>query len=52
LIIPFWQNIVDIKDRYIMLEKLPALDWEYLEAVSAGLDEWASEDDEEAYSDL
>jgi len=36
----------------MVLEKLPTLDWEYLEAVSAGLDEWASEEDEEAYGEL
>jgi hypothetical protein len=35
-----------------MLEESPALDWEYLEAVSAVLDEWASEEDEEAYGEL
>ncbi len=35
-----------------MLKELPAMDWEYLEALSAWLDEWASQEDEEAYSEL
>ncbi len=42
----------DIKDGQVMLKKLPTLDWEYLEAVSAGLSEWTSQEDEDAYGDL
>jgi hypothetical protein len=36
----------------VMLKELPEMDWEYVEAVSAGLSEWASQEDEDAYGDL
>lgn len=42
----------EIDGERVILRKLPDLDWEYLEAVSETLGEWASEADEEAYGDL
>lgn len=44
--------IFDIEDEKVVLKKLSPLDWEYLESVSATLNEWSSEADEEAYGDL
>ena len=42
----------EIEDERVVLSKLPDLDWDYLEAVSETLGEWASAADEEAYADL
>ncbi|MGK7913632.1 MAG: AbrB/MazE/SpoVT family DNA-binding domain-containing protein [Synechococcus sp.] len=42
----------EIEGDKVILRKLPDLDWEYLEAVSETLGEWASAADEEAYADL
>jgi hypothetical protein len=35
-----------------VLKKFPLLDWDYLNAVSQTLGEWASEADEETYRDI
>ena len=42
----------EVEGERVVLTKLPDLDWEYLEAVSETLGEWASAADEEAYGDL
>ncbi|MEM9567597.1 MAG: AbrB/MazE/SpoVT family DNA-binding domain-containing protein [Cyanobacteria bacterium P01_E01_bin.34] len=42
----------EIEGDKVILRKLPDLDWDYLEAVSETLGEWASAADEEAYADL
>lgn len=42
----------EIEGERVVLSKLPDLDWDYLEAVSETLGEWASAADEEAYADL
>lgn len=44
--------IFEIEEEKVVLKKLSSVDWEYLEAVSANLNEWSSEADEQAYRDL
>ncbi len=44
--------IFEIEDGKVVLKKLSFIDWEYLESVSATLNEWSSDADEKAYSDL
>ncbi|MEO0801049.1 MAG: AbrB/MazE/SpoVT family DNA-binding domain-containing protein [Cyanobacteria bacterium J06642_2] len=44
--------LFEIEGDRVVLKKLPDLDWDYLEAVSGTLGEWASAADEEAYGDL
>ncbi|MDJ0649741.1 MAG: AbrB/MazE/SpoVT family DNA-binding domain-containing protein [Xenococcaceae cyanobacterium MO_188.B19] len=44
--------VFEIEEEKVILKKISAPDWEYLESVSATLSEWSSEADEEAYSDL
>lgn len=42
----------EIQPGQVILKKAPSLDWEYLNAITETLGEWASATDEEAYSDL
>lgn len=42
----------EIQQGQVVLKKVPSLDWDYLNAVSQTLGEWASEADEAAYHEL
>jgi antitoxin PrlF len=41
-----------IEGDKVMVQKLPYVDYEYLDFISQSLTEWSSPEDEEAYNDL
>jgi len=41
-----------IEGDKVMVQKLPYVDYEYLDFISKSLTEWSSPEDEEAYNDL
>ncbi len=42
----------EINDHKVVIQKVKALDIEYLKSLEGSLSEWSSETDEEAYRDL
>ncbi len=42
----------EIYDNQVVVRKLPALDFEYLQSIESTLEEWNSDEDNEAYNDL
>jgi len=41
-----------IEGDKVMVQKLPYIDYEYLDFISKSLNEWSSPEDDEAYNDL
>jgi hypothetical protein len=41
-----------IEGDKVMVQKLPYVDYEYLDFISNSLTEWSSPEDDEAYNDL
>lgn len=42
----------EICGNQVIVKKITAIDYEYLKSVETNLDEWNSEEDNEAYNDL